>query len=1338
MTFKNASAQTVKGASITSNAMQEAQKALDSAIRPAQPGGIAYRVEKGLVEAVDGFNKATDNSKGWDILLDGVNTLVESLPPLLRTLNALAQVHPFLQVAVGAFSVVVELEMKRHDNDRKISLLFLEMRNMMSTLVQLKDVRPNHVGLDGVSIGERLDNLINMAAEDIKECANACDTYARKRLFTKVAKAFSWDAALKEYIQRFSDRKAELNFAIAVHTGTRIDQANNKLDTLMGKMDIVLEFFQKAVPRDQRVLAEAIRQRGGTEVVLTRMDVLQELLLQEQQLEAGTRFVQPASPTAGPGVRTGNDTAGPLRLGSRTRSVEHLRGERSVPRRRTIYEIPAKGRNGDGEEHTYPSYHAPVSPYVVPSPNDAPDPLDGAHGSQVPGRVQAGGKDVKQSSELVELLQDLKEEPAVAMQRNLVLFERRYAILHKEFVEDMKKAMSREGDRVIQSVLEGPHDRIFDPDMHEVWKNMRWRGIVKARHLALAIYDHYMQRLDDQNRAITSGTKPIRPIPEEDLWAVQCIDLIHLQSLVEALDSDSSGYVSVQEVNKFTASRPKEWSLVRWLAYWAVGWQVAMSEYKGKIFAILVRIWELRSSINLYEKEVEAYVYAVGRYAKSITATFVEDIDRRYLLERFQDYIDQEQARLRQALETVKYDLDSTDTLNLINGPGGLERHVFVILYLLLKRHHDIMRVAQRVLLHPQEISHATSTVVVVRDAFVYRVAELKALFTQRRLVVDVEIADFACGMLSALQDDISAPPEAALELTVNEDDVELEIDSNEPSDVVLKYPPYAEELYSEQDDLVENEGTEVAEELKPLLGKWAGVRHISPSDAEELECALAYAYVFHISPRDPNKLVAKPKYPWAEQCTRMTAEVEFSGITDDGRREYTISEVFNSTQMEHLWLRVTLSQDGLALEGEEGLMSMSTPAQNRHTVLKKDVCVEIITLYPSPRQLEENKARALWRFAISAILYDVRRRLCTWSLIRERGNIRRLAASLCQRGIELAARGSNLHPDDVKEQARVTRSLVPADVHCIRSCVSKWAQHGWLLPLCGICGRVLRTDKPCLRMFGQVSHPPAEEEFAVCEREECLVGCMRYPASLPPLVFKTWTTGWTMASFLEQSGRTVDDLRELFNHAARSVSLGGERGQTEFDEDSLANEPLTPENSWLSAHHTLSTTAEVGEDRLETDSSVRSQTYKDLGASHLEIPEISDGASSSLLPRRKVSFVLDQSTDPTYPVTEEPIHDGVRPECARCKSEVQLPCWICAQCSDLTYICVSCEDDTIAHGKHRKDHVLMRLWDISRTFWSPPSNTCELEDGVSSSPVVIQIPQGGEGEGEDRLGCQA
>ena len=39
-------------------------------------------------------------------------------------------------VAVGAFRVVVELDMKRRDNDKKIGVLFVEMRDMMEALLQ--------------------------------------------------------------------------------------------------------------------------------------------------------------------------------------------------------------------------------------------------------------------------------------------------------------------------------------------------------------------------------------------------------------------------------------------------------------------------------------------------------------------------------------------------------------------------------------------------------------------------------------------------------------------------------------------------------------------------------------------------------------------------------------------------------------------------------------------------------------------------------------------------------------------------------------------------------------------------------------------------------------------------------------------------------------------------------------------------------------------------------------------------------------------------------------------------------------------------------------------------
>ena len=39
-------------------------------------------------------------------------------------------------VAVSAFRVVVELDIKRRDNDKKIGVLFAEMKDMMEALLQ--------------------------------------------------------------------------------------------------------------------------------------------------------------------------------------------------------------------------------------------------------------------------------------------------------------------------------------------------------------------------------------------------------------------------------------------------------------------------------------------------------------------------------------------------------------------------------------------------------------------------------------------------------------------------------------------------------------------------------------------------------------------------------------------------------------------------------------------------------------------------------------------------------------------------------------------------------------------------------------------------------------------------------------------------------------------------------------------------------------------------------------------------------------------------------------------------------------------------------------------------
>jgi hypothetical protein len=48
----------------------------------------------------------------------------------------------------------------------------------------------------------------------------------------------------------------------------------------------------------------------------------------------------------------------------------------------------------------------------------------------------------------------------------------------------------------------------------------------------------------------------------EDLWVLDCINVAHVQPIVEALDEDGSGFISVKEANKFAGSRPTGWRYV--------------------------------------------------------------------------------------------------------------------------------------------------------------------------------------------------------------------------------------------------------------------------------------------------------------------------------------------------------------------------------------------------------------------------------------------------------------------------------------------------------------------------------------------------------------------------------------------------------------------------------------------------------------------------------------------------------------------------------------------------------------------------------------------------------
>ena len=81
----------------------------------------------------------------------------------------------------------------------------------------------------------RLESHIKDAATDIKECANACDTYMKKRPLVKVLRSAAWDETLKGFVQTFANRKTAFIFALSMHTGIGVDKANDKLDELMAR-----------------------------------------------------------------------------------------------------------------------------------------------------------------------------------------------------------------------------------------------------------------------------------------------------------------------------------------------------------------------------------------------------------------------------------------------------------------------------------------------------------------------------------------------------------------------------------------------------------------------------------------------------------------------------------------------------------------------------------------------------------------------------------------------------------------------------------------------------------------------------------------------------------------------------------------------------------------------------------------------------------------------------------------------------------------------------------------------------------------------------------------------
>ena len=80
-------------------------------------------------------------------------------------------------------------------------------------------------------------------------------------------------------------------------------------------------------------------------------------------------------------------------------------------------------------------------------------------------------------------------------------------------------------------------------------KTQGWRGSVKSQHFIMALKDHYIEKSTGESDTLEGP----------DSWAIQYININHARAILEAFDDDASGFVTINEVNNFTRSRPRDW-----------------------------------------------------------------------------------------------------------------------------------------------------------------------------------------------------------------------------------------------------------------------------------------------------------------------------------------------------------------------------------------------------------------------------------------------------------------------------------------------------------------------------------------------------------------------------------------------------------------------------------------------------------------------------------------------------------------------------------------------------------------------------------------------------------
>ncbi|KAF8143185.1 hypothetical protein K438DRAFT_651422 [Mycena galopus ATCC 62051] len=234
---------------------------------------------------------------------------------------------------------------------------------------------------------------------------------------------------------------------------------------------------------------------------------------------------------------------------------------------------------------------------------------------------------------------------------------------------------------------------------------------------------------------------------------VDYLEAKRLRYLQQALDPDSSGLSTINEVNSFTQSCSPGWSVPRWISYWAVGWQIFATRYCSELDRIFTQMVLIREKVGIFMPGNKLYVNDYIRRIWPLVNTLTGGLERfdgsDWLAEKFQDYINREETKLQSGLEAIQYRIDSMEIVNELLTGSLIERSIFMLLAIVMRRHLNKMHMCLRKELNEAELDEDKETVMYVVDVAWSRHNSLAETYKHQQVVdMDRNFEWFSCGLV--------------------------------------------------------------------------------------------------------------------------------------------------------------------------------------------------------------------------------------------------------------------------------------------------------------------------------------------------------------------------------------------------------------------------------------------------------------------------------------------------------------------------------------------------------------------------------------------------------------